>query len=70
MNFFLSGAASKGSFGSLASINVKELFNQVLSQNYEDLRMLEVLENVGHWTQEEAPEKVNQILKKFLAKLA
>ncbi len=70
VNFFLSGAASKGSFGTLASINVKELFNQVLSQNYEDLRMLEVLENVGHWTQEEAPEEVNQILKKFLATLA
>jgi len=32
--------------------------------------MLEVLENVGHWTQEEAPEEVNQNLKKFLAKLA
>lgn len=70
VNFFLTGAANMGSFGSMSNINVKELFQNLISNNYEDLRILKVLNDVGHWTQEEAPNEVNLILKKFLDGLA
>jgi pimeloyl-ACP methyl ester carboxylesterase len=33
---------------------------------YEDLRIVKFLDDVGHWTQQEAPEAVNENFEKFL----
>ena len=38
-------------------------------ENYTDLRKKEIIKNVGHWTQQEAPDKVNKILLDFLGKI-
>ena len=40
-----------------------------IGENYTDLRKKEIIENVGHWTQQEAPDKVNKILLDFLGKI-
>ena len=44
------------------------LFDSI-GENYTDLRKKEIIENVGHWTQQEAPDKVNKILLDFLGKI-
>ena len=44
-------------------------FFESIGENYNDLRKKEIIENVGHWTQQEAPGKVNKILLDFLEKI-
>ncbi len=44
-------------------------FFESIGENYNDLRKKEIIENVGHWTQQEAPDKVNKILLDFLEKI-
>jgi len=36
------------------------------SDLYEDLRIVKFIDGVGHWTQQEAPDIVNENFKKFL----
>ena len=40
-----------------------------IGSNYDNLLVAEELEGIGHWTQQEAPEKVNKIILDFLRKL-
>ena len=58
--------------GSLDPVNFfipnVNLFESI-GENYNDLRTKEIIENVGHWTQQEAPDKVNKILLDFLEKI-
>ena len=65
VNFMLSGSGA-GAFSIPSNINIKESFQLLFERHYEDLRVLEILENVGHWTQEESPDQVNILLEKFL----
>lgn len=37
-----------------------------VARNYEDLRLTHVLDGIGHWTQQEAPDAVNALLLEFL----
>ena len=58
--------------GSLDPVNFfipgVNLFDSV-GGNYEDLRVKEQLNGIGHWTQQEAPDQVNKILLDFLEKI-
>ena len=38
--------------------------------NCTDLRFAAILEGVGHWTQQEAPDEVNEALLRFLKDIA
>ena len=40
-----------------------------IGSNYDNLLVAEELEGRGHWTQQEAPEEVNQLILSFLNKL-
>ena len=40
-----------------------------IGANYDNLLIAEELEGIGHWTQQEAPEEVNNIILDFLSKL-
>ena len=42
---------------------------ETVGDNYEDLRVKELLNHTGHWTQQEAPQQVNKILLDFLEKI-
>ncbi len=42
---------------------------QRIGSNYDNLLIAEELEGIGHWTQQEAPEEVNQLILSFLSKL-
>ena len=44
-------------------------FFESIGENYNDLRTKEIIENVGHWTQQEAPEEVNEFLLNFLKQI-
>jgi len=46
-----------------------ELFSEHLNKNYSDLRVLEIIKECGHWTQQEKPKEVNKILLDFLKKI-
>ena len=46
-----------------------ELFSEHLYKNYSDLRVLEIIKECGHWTQQEKPKEVNKILLDFLKKI-
>ena len=37
-----------------------------IKTNYENLLFAEELEAIGHWTQQEAPDEVNESILKFL----
>ena len=39
---------------------------QRIGSNYDNLLIAEELEGIGHWTQQEAPEEVNNLILKFL----
>ena len=58
--------------GSLDPVNFfipgVNLFDSI-DKNYDDLRVKEQLNDIGHWTQQEAPEQVNKILLDFLEKI-
>ena len=41
-----------------------------ISPNYENLLFAEEISGVGHWTQQEAPEKVNELILKFLKEVS
>ena len=40
-----------------------------IGSNYDNLLLAEELEGIGHWTQQEAPEEVNNLILSFLEKL-
>ena len=40
-----------------------------IGSNYDNLILAEELEGIGHWTQQEAPQKVNELIISFLKKL-
>ena len=40
-----------------------------IESNYENLLLVEELEGIGHWTQQEAPEEVNTFILSFLERL-
>jgi pimeloyl-ACP methyl ester carboxylesterase len=40
-----------------------------IESNYDNLLLVEELEGIGHWTQQEAPEEVNAFILSFLEKL-
>ena len=40
-----------------------------IGSNYDNLILAEELEGIGHWTQQEAPQKVNELIVSFLKKL-
>ena len=40
-----------------------------IRSNYDNLILAEELEGIGHWTQQEAPQKVNELIISFLKKL-
>ena len=59
--------------GSLDPVNFfikseKSLIDRIKS-NYNNLLLVEELEGIGHWTQQEAPEQVNSMILSFLNKL-
>ena len=45
--------------------HLKETFDPV----YENLIAANLIEDVGHWTQQEAPEEVNEFLLNFLKQI-
>ena len=68
--FFLKNSiqdgAGKGAFhGPTAESMTKEMLEK-RSDLYEDLRIVKFIDGVGHWTQQEAPDTVNENFKKFL----
>ena len=58
--------------GSLDPVNFfipgVNLFESV-GENYKNLKIKELIDDVGHWTQQEAPDQVNKILLDFLEKI-
>ena len=46
-------------------MNLKENFDPV----YENLVSVELIDDVGHWTQQEAPKQVNEFLLNFLKQI-
>ena len=40
-----------------------------ISPNYKNLLIVEELEGIGHWTQQEAPDQVNNLILEFLSKI-
>jgi pimeloyl-ACP methyl ester carboxylesterase len=40
-----------------------------IGSNYDNLLLAEELDGIGHWTQQEAPEEVNNLILSFLEKL-
>ena len=70
MHFFLKNSiedgAGKGAFhGPTAESMAKEMLEK-RSDLYEDLRIVKFIDGVGHWTQQEAPDTVNENFEKFL----
>jgi pimeloyl-ACP methyl ester carboxylesterase len=45
-----------------------ELFNTI-DKHYTDLRVKKLIHKCGHWTQQEKPKEVNEILLDFLKKI-
>ncbi len=66
VNFMLDSSNSNGAFSAFSKIDTKEAFKLLFMEHYKDLRMLEIIDNIGHWTQEEAPKEVNNLLKIFI----
>ena len=71
--FFLKNASSdgagKGAFhGPSADSMTKEMIEN-RSDLYDDLRIVKFIDGIGHWTQQEAPDEVNENFKKFLNSL-
>ena len=71
--FFLKNSiqdgAGKGAFhGPTAESMTKEMLEK-RSDLYEDLRIVTFIDGVGHWTQQEAPDTVNENFEKFLKSL-
>ena len=64
--FFITGTLDPVNF----FISSDEPLINRINANYENLIFAEELEGIGHWTQQEAPEEVNELLLKFLKEVS
>lgn len=60
--FFITGTLDPVNF----FIRSEEPLIDRIKTNYENLLFAEELEAIGHWTQQEAPDEVNEAILKFL----
>ena len=60
--FFITGTLDPVNF----FIRSEEPLIDRIKTNYENLLFAEELEAIGHWTQQEAPDEVNESILKFL----
>ena len=63
--FFITGTLDPVNF----FVPSEQSLMQRIGSNYDNLLIAEELEGIGHWTQQEAPEEVNQLILSFLSKL-
>ena len=63
--FFITGTLDPVNF----FVPSEQSLMERIGSNYDNLLVAEELEGIGHWTQQEAPEEVNQLLLSFLNKL-
>ena len=42
---------------------------EAFTKNYDDLRKVEIIDGIGHWTQQESPELVTSHMIDFLTKI-
>ena len=60
--FFITGSLDPVNFFVPSDLSLKER----IQSSYDNLVLAEELEGIGHWTQQEAPEIVNELILKFL----
>ena len=63
--FFITGTLDPVNF----FVPSEQSLMERIGSNYDNLLLAEELEGIGHWTQQEAPEEVNQLILSFLSKL-
>jgi len=63
--FFITGTLDPVNF----FVPSEQSLIQRIGPNYDNLLIAEELEGIGHWTQQEAPEEVNQLITSFLNEL-
>ena len=63
--FFITGSLDPVNF----FVPSQQSLTDRIKSNYKNLLAVEELEGIGHWTQQEAPEKVNSIILSFLNSL-
>ena len=63
--FFITGTLDPVNF----FVPSEQSLMERIGSNYDNLLVAEELEGIGHWTQQEAPEEVNQLILSFLNKL-
>tara|TARA_Y100001960_G_C14254184_1_gene624376 strand:- start:161 stop:595 length:435 start_codon:yes stop_codon:yes gene_type:complete len=63
--FFITGTLDPVNF----FVPSEQSLMERIGSNYDNLLVAEELEGIGHWTQQEAPEEVNQLILSFLSKL-
>ena len=64
--FFITGTLDPVNF----FIRSEEPLLDRIKSNYENLLFAEELEGIGHWTQQEAPDEVNESIIRFLKQIA
>ena len=64
--FFITGTLDPVNF----FISSSEPLIERINSNYKNLLFAEELEGIGHWTQQEAPDEVNELILEFLQKVS
>ena len=64
--FFITGTLDPVNF----FIRSEEPLIDRIKANYENLLFAEELEGIGHWTQQEAPDEVNELILRFLQEVS
>ena len=63
--FFITGTLDPVNF----FVPSEQSLMERIGSNYDNLLIAEELEGIGHWTQQEAPEEVNNLILSFLEKV-
>ena len=66
---FLTGKYDPVNFFTGSNYANKEDLRERIGKNYENLLSVSLLDDAGHWVQQEKPEEVNQFILDFLSKL-
>ena len=64
-SFFITGTLDPVNF----FVPSKQSLAKRIESNYDNLVLVEELEGIGHWTQQEAPDQVNKLILQFLKSL-
>ena len=66
---FITGTLDPVNFFARDESASQEDILEAFTKNYDDLRKAEIIEGIGHWTQQESPELVTSHMIDFLTKI-